>query len=112
MSGAVTVTLDAPSGPVVFGPEAPLALICGPCQIESRDHALRLAERIADITRHVGMPLIFKTSYDKANRTSLTGARGVGIEAGLAILAEIRDTLGLPVLTDVHTAEQIGRAHV
>jgi 2-dehydro-3-deoxyphosphooctonate aldolase (KDO 8-P synthase) len=102
----VTVTLDAPAGSVVFGPGAPLALICGPCQIESRDHALWLAEKIAAIAKAAGVPLVFKASYDKANRTSLKGARGVGIEAGLRILAEIRDSLGVPVLTDVHTEEQ------
>jgi 2-dehydro-3-deoxyphosphooctonate aldolase (KDO 8-P synthase) len=105
-----TVTLDSPSGPVVFGPDAPLALICGPCQIESREHALRLAERIAAIAQAASMPLVFKASYDKANRTSLKGARGVGIEAGLAILAEIRDSLGLPVITDVHTEAQCAQA--
>jgi 2-dehydro-3-deoxyphosphooctonate aldolase (KDO 8-P synthase) len=110
MAAPVTVTLDAPAGPVVFSREAPLALICGPCQIESRDHALMLAGRIAAIARAAGMPLVFKASYDKANRTSLGGARGVGIEAGLAILAEIRDTLGVPVITDVHTEAQCAQA--
>jgi 2-dehydro-3-deoxyphosphooctonate aldolase (KDO 8-P synthase) len=110
MTEPVTVTLDAPAGPVAFGRDAPLALICGPCQIESRDHALWLAERIAGIARGAGMPLVFKASYDKANRTSLKGARGVGIEAGLRILAEIRDSLGVPVLTDVHTEDQCAQA--
>jgi 2-dehydro-3-deoxyphosphooctonate aldolase (KDO 8-P synthase) len=104
------VTLDAPGGAVAFGRDAPLALICGPCQIESRDHALGLAERIASIARAAGMPLVFKASYDKANRTSLGGARGVGLEAGLRILEEIRATLGVPVLTDVHTEEQCAAA--
>ena len=105
-----TVTLEGPSGSVSFGPEAPLALICGPCQIESRDHALMLAERIAAIARAADMPLVFKASYDKANRTSLKGARGVGLEAGLRILAEVRDAIGAPVLTDVHTEEQCAAA--
>ena len=110
MSERLTVTLDAPGGSVSFGPAAPLALICGPCQIESRDHALRLAERIAAIARKAGMPLVFKASYDKANRTSLRGARGVGIDEGLRILAGIRDTLGVPVLTDVHSEAQCALA--
>jgi 2-dehydro-3-deoxyphosphooctonate aldolase (KDO 8-P synthase) len=106
----VTVTLDAPAGPVAFGPGAPLALICGPCQIESRDHALMLAEKIVAIAQVAGLPLVFKASYDKANRTSLKGPRGVGIDIGLRILAEIRDTFGVPVLTDVHTEAQCAQA--
>ena len=110
MTERLTVALDAPGGPVAFGPEAPLALICGPCQIESRDHAMMLAERIAAIARKAGTPLVFKASYDKANRTSLKGARGVGIDEGLRILGEIRDSFGLPVLTDVHSEAQCALA--
>lgn len=106
----VSVTLDAPAGPVVFGPGAPLALICGPCQIESRDHALMLADKITGIARAAGLPLVFKASYDKANRTSLKGVRGVGIDMGLRILAEIRDSFGVPVLTDVHSEAQCAQA--
>lgn len=104
------VTLDTPSGPVVFSNDAPIALIAGPCQIESRDHALFLAERIAVIARAADMPLVFKASYDKANRSSLSGPRGVGLETGLAVLAEIRNAIGVPVLTDVHTEEQCAAA--
>ena len=107
---AVTVTLDAAAGPVAFGPGAPLALICGPCQIESRDHALWLAEKIVAIAQAAGLPLVFKASYDKANRTALKGARGVGIDIGLRILAEIRDMFGVPVLTDVHNEAQCAQA--
>jgi 2-dehydro-3-deoxyphosphooctonate aldolase (KDO 8-P synthase) len=92
-------------GPVTLG-DGGLVLIAGPCQIEGRDHARRIAEGAAEAAAMVGIPLIFKASYDKANRTSLTGARGVGIGPGLEILARIRDDLGLPVLTDVHEPAQ------
>jgi 2-dehydro-3-deoxyphosphooctonate aldolase (KDO 8-P synthase) len=92
-------------GPVTLG-DGGLVLIAGPCQIEGRDHARRIAEGAAEAAEMAGIPLIFKASYDKANRTSLTGARGVGIGPGLEILARIRDDLGLPVLTDVHEPAQ------
>ncbi|MBC8128842.1 MAG: 3-deoxy-8-phosphooctulonate synthase [Rhizobiaceae bacterium] len=93
-------------GGVTFGNDLPFVLISGPCQIESRDHAFFLAERLSSIAGKAGVPFIFKASYDKANRTSLTGARGIGIEAGLQILADIRDTFGCPVLTDIHDIPQ------
>nr|WP_281396709.1 3-deoxy-8-phosphooctulonate synthase [Roseospira visakhapatnamensis] len=86
--------------------DRPLALIAGPCQMESRDHALEVADALAAIAGAADMPLIFKTSFDKANRTSLSGARGVGMAAALPVLAEIRETLGCAVLTDVHEAGQ------
>lgn len=86
--------------------DAPFALISGPCQIESRDHAFECAERLVDIAGRVGVPLIYKSSFDKANRTSLASRRGIGMEEGLAILAEVRDSFGCPVLTDVHLPEQ------
>ena len=92
-------------GPVTLG-DGGLVLIAGPCQIEGRDHARRIAEAAAEAAAAAGIPLIFKASYDKANRTSLTGARGVGIGPGLEILAGIRADLGLPVLTDVHEPGQ------
>jgi 2-dehydro-3-deoxyphosphooctonate aldolase (KDO 8-P synthase) len=95
---------------VVFANDRPLVLISGPCQIESREHALMVAGRLAEAARAAGVPFVFKASYDKANRTSLKGRRGVGIEAGLAVLAEVRDTFGCPVLTDVHDIEQARRA--
>lgn len=85
----------------------PFALIAGPCQIESRDHAFKMAEEIKAIADRLGIPYIFKASYDKANRTSLTGARGMGIEEGLKILGDIRKEFNVPVITDVHTEEQI-----
>jgi 2-dehydro-3-deoxyphosphooctonate aldolase (KDO 8-P synthase) len=97
-------------GPVRFGNDLPLALIAGPCQLESRAHALEMASALKEIAAKVGIGLIYKTSFDKANRTSANAARGIGLEAALPIFAEIRETLGLPVLTDVHDAEQCVRA--
>jgi 2-dehydro-3-deoxyphosphooctonate aldolase (KDO 8-P synthase) len=94
------------AGAVRFGNALPLALIAGPCAMESRAHALEMAAALKEITDRLGLPFVFKTSYDKANRTSLTGARGVGLDAALSVFAEIRETLGLPVLTDVHDAAQ------
>ncbi|MDE0059330.1 MAG: 3-deoxy-8-phosphooctulonate synthase [Defluviicoccus sp.] len=97
-------------GPVELANDAPLALISGPCQIESREHALYCAERLVDIAGRAGVALIYKSSFDKANRTSLAGRRGIGMEEGLEILAEIRDRCGCPVLTDVHLPEQCAMA--
>ena len=93
-------------GAVRFGADLPLALIAGPCQLESRAHALEMATALKEIAVRRSIGLVFKTSFDKANRTSGAGARGVGLEAALPVFAEIRETLGLPVLTDVHTVEQ------
>jgi len=97
-------------GAVRFGNTLPLALIAGPCQLESRAHALETASALKEIAARVGIGLVFKTSFDKANRTSASAARGVGLEAALPVLAEIRETLGLPVLTDVHDADQCAAA--
>ena len=91
---------------VEFGNDLPLALIAGPCQLESRAHALEMASGLKEICERVGIGLVFKTSFDKANRTSVAGQRGVGLEAALPVFAEIRESLGLPVLTDVHEAGQ------
>ena len=93
-------------GAVTFGNDLPFVLISGPCQIESRDHALFMAEQLKAITEEAGVPFVFKSSYDKANRTSLSGRRGIGIDEGLKVLAEIRRDLGVPVLTDVHDIAQ------
>ena len=93
-------------GEVTFGNRLPIALIAGPCQMESRAHALEMASALKDIAARRGIGLIYKTSYDKANRTSATAARGVGMAAALEVFAEIRESLGLPVLTDVHDAAQ------
>jgi 2-dehydro-3-deoxyphosphooctonate aldolase (KDO 8-P synthase) len=87
-----------------------LALIAGPCQLESLDHARMLAERIGAAAAGPGLPFVFKASYDKANRSSLEGVRGLGIGPGLEILARIREEFGCPVLTDVHDADQARRA--
>ncbi len=94
-------------GSVTFGNDLPFVLISGPCQIESRDHAMMMAEKLAEVARKAGVPFIFKSSFDKANRTSVSGQRGVGIDTGLAILAEVKARLGCPVLTDVHDAGQV-----
>jgi 2-dehydro-3-deoxyphosphooctonate aldolase (KDO 8-P synthase) len=94
------------AGAVRFGADLPLALIAGPCQLESRAHALEMAAALKEIAARRKIGLVFKTSFDKANRTSGAGARGLGLEAALPIFAEIRATLGLPVLTDVHESAQ------
>ena len=96
-------------GGVEFGNARPLALIAGPCQLESRAQALEVAAALREMARACGIGLVFKTSFDKANRTSASGARGMGLAAALPIFAEIRETLGLPVLTDVHEAAQCAR---
>jgi 2-dehydro-3-deoxyphosphooctonate aldolase (KDO 8-P synthase) len=93
-------------GPVMFHNHAPLALIAGPCQMESRAHALEVAAALKEMTSRLGIGLVFKTSFDKANRTSLNAERGIGLEASLPVFAEIRESLGLPVLTDVHESWQ------
>jgi 2-dehydro-3-deoxyphosphooctonate aldolase (KDO 8-P synthase) len=94
-------------GSVAIGGGAPLVVIAGPCVIESRDAALRHAERLAALAREIGIGLVYKSSFDKANRTSIGGYRGLGIDEGLRILADVRKATGLPVLTDVHEAGQI-----
>jgi len=94
-------------GSITIGGGAPLALIAGPCVIESREAALRHAERLRDMAAAEGLPLIYKSSFDKANRTALASFRGVGMEDGLRVLADVRRETGLPVLTDVHEREQI-----
>jgi 2-dehydro-3-deoxyphosphooctonate aldolase (KDO 8-P synthase) len=93
-------------GSVAVANDLPFALIAGPCQIESRAHALEVAVALRELSTATGVPLIYKSSFDKANRTSVSAARGVGIGEGLGILAEVRETTGLPTLTDVHSAEQ------
>ncbi|MGJ8605870.1 MAG: 3-deoxy-8-phosphooctulonate synthase [Marivita sp.] len=93
-------------GDITVSNTAPFALIAGPCQLESLDHARMLATRIAQAAEATDSPWIFKASYDKANRSSLKGKRGLGIDEGLTILSKIRDEFGVPVLTDIHTAEQ------
>ena len=93
---------DVAIGSVTAGNDRAMTLICGPCQLESQDHAQMIAGRMQEICKAAGAQLIFKASYDKANRTSLAGKRGVGMAAGLAILQSVRKVFALPVLTDVH----------
>lgn len=93
-------------GNISIANNLPFALIAGPCQIESRDHALMMAEKIAAAAGAAGVPFIYKSSYDKANRSSVSTQRGIGIDEGLKILADVRAQFGCPVLTDVHDVEQ------
>ncbi|MBN8929843.1 MAG: 3-deoxy-8-phosphooctulonate synthase [Rhodospirillales bacterium 69-11] len=88
----------------------PFVLIAGPCQIESRAHALETADALRGLSEATGVRIIYKSSYDKANRTSASAARGIGMRQGLAILAEVRERTGMPVLTDIHTADQCAPA--
>lgn len=89
-------------GKLEIGNDRPFTLIAGPCQLESRQHALEMSHALAELTAKLGIGLIYKTSYDKANRTSIKGERGLGMEKSLPIMAEVRETYGCPVLTDVH----------
>ncbi len=91
---------------VRFANDAPIAVLAGPCQMESRAHALEMAAALSEISKTLGIGLVYKSSFDKANRTSLTGRRGIGLEAALPVFAEIRETFGLPVVTDVHEVGQ------
>jgi len=93
-------------GTVKFGNDLPISIIAGPCQLESRQHALEVASALKEIAARLKIGLVYKTSFDKANRTSASAARGLGLEQSLPIFAEIRSSVGLPVLTDVHDAAQ------
>jgi 2-dehydro-3-deoxyphosphooctonate aldolase (KDO 8-P synthase) len=93
-------------GDISLGNDLPLVFIVGPNTLESRGHTLEMSAALAEIARKLGVPLIYKTSFDKANRSSIAGARGIGLDAGLPILAEVRERTGLPVLTDIHSPEQ------
>jgi 2-dehydro-3-deoxyphosphooctonate aldolase (KDO 8-P synthase) len=97
-------------GDLILSNSAPLTLIAGPCQLESLDHALMIAERLAAVCSALGVGLIFKSSYDKANRTSLGAQRGLGMDEGLRVLAEVRARIGCPVLTDVHLPDHCAAA--
>ena len=103
----MTVTVKhVPVGNLLIGNDRPFALIAGPCALESRAHALEMSHALVELTAKLGIPLIYKTSFDKANRTSVSGERGMGLEKSLPILVEVREKYGCPVLTDIHTAEQ------
>jgi 2-dehydro-3-deoxyphosphooctonate aldolase (KDO 8-P synthase) len=102
MTAARAVTV----GPVTFANDRPLTLIAGPCQLESREHALEMSQALVEITGRLGLGLVYKTSFDKANRTSGAAARGLGMAKSLPIMAEIREKFGCPVLTDIHDPAQ------
>ena len=106
MSATASVPRPVAIGDIAVANDRPLALIAGPCQMESRDHALKLAEAIKRVTDRLGMPLIYKTSFDKANRTAAGAPRGLGLDAALPVFEEIRTTVGVPVITDIHEREQ------
>jgi 2-dehydro-3-deoxyphosphooctonate aldolase (KDO 8-P synthase) len=105
-----TVAAIVSAGAVRFGNALPLSVIAGPCQLESRAHALEVAAVLREIATRLGIGIVYKTSFDKANRTSSSSARGIGLDQALPIFAEIRETFGLPDLTDVHESEQCARA--
>jgi 2-dehydro-3-deoxyphosphooctonate aldolase (KDO 8-P synthase) len=105
-----TATAPVEIGKVRIGGGAPLALIAGPCAIEEEAHALRTAETLVRLTAEAGVPFVYKSSYDKANRSSLRSYRGPGLREGLRILARVREAMGCPVLSDVHLPEEVGRA--
>jgi len=96
-------------GQVTFANDAPIAVFAGPCQMESRAHALEMASALKEIAGRLGLGLVYKSSFDKANRTSLAGKRGIGLEQALGVFAEVRESLGLPVVTDVHEIDQCAR---
>ena len=107
------MTMPTPTAPrtvhvgnLALGNDRPLALIAGPCALESRAHALEMSQALVELTGRLGIGLIYKTSFDKANRTAMEGARGMGLAASLPILAELREKFGCPVLTDVHEPDQ------
>ncbi|MBW8908254.1 MAG: 3-deoxy-8-phosphooctulonate synthase [Mesorhizobium sp.] len=106
MSKPLAPNASVSVGNVVFANNAPLSLIAGPCQLESRQHAFDMAGALKELTQRLGIGLVYKTSYDKANRTSLSATRGAGLDAAMPIFDDLRKEFGLPVLTDVHTEEQ------
>jgi len=106
----VPETRPVPIGPVTIGGGHPLVLVAGPCVIESRAHALEIGAAVRDIARRCGVPYVYKASFDKANRTSARSFRGPGLDEGLRVLAEVKSSLGVPVLTDIHEPAQAARA--
>lgn len=93
-------------GGVTFANDAPISILAGPCQMESRQHALEMATALVEVSKSLGFGLVFKASFDKANRTSLSGRRGIGLEAALPVFSEIRETFSIPVVTDIHEVSQ------
>jgi 2-dehydro-3-deoxyphosphooctonate aldolase (KDO 8-P synthase) len=111
VDGFAAPVLDAVAiGPVRVGGGAPLALLAGPCAIETEDHALRMAEALVRVTGDAGVPFVYKSSYDKANRSSSRSYRGPGLSAGLRVLGRVREQFGCPVLSDVHLPGEVGPA--
>jgi 2-dehydro-3-deoxyphosphooctonate aldolase (KDO 8-P synthase) len=106
MQALAQVTIGAGPGAVAFGNDLPLAFIVGPCALESRDHALTMAGALRAMADRLGVGIVYKSSFDKANRTSLTGRRGLGLKEALPVFAEIKETFGFPILTDVHENDQ------
>lgn len=100
------VTVGTGASAVRFGNKLPLAIMAGPCALESRAHALEMAAALKEMAAKAGVGLVYKSSFDKANRTSLTGRRGIGLDEALKVFAEIKETLGLPIVTDIHEREQ------
>ncbi|ANM10466.1 MULTISPECIES: 3-deoxy-8-phosphooctulonate synthase [unclassified Rhizobium] len=100
------VRIGAGAGQVTFSNTGRLSLIAGPCQMESRDHAFMVAGTLKELCAKLGIGLVYKSSFDKANRTSLSAERGIGLEKGMQVFADLKKEFGFPVLTDVHTAEQ------
>jgi 2-dehydro-3-deoxyphosphooctonate aldolase (KDO 8-P synthase) len=101
-----SVSVGEGDGKVVFAQDAKLSLIAGPCQMESRDHAFMMAGVLKELCGKLGIGLVYKSSYDKANRTSISGKRGIGLETAMEIFADLKKEFGFPVLTDIHTEEQ------
>lgn len=110
MSANSVIEIKAPAGNVVFSNQAALSLIAGPCQMESRQHAYDMAGSLKEMTDKLGIGLVYKSSFDKANRTSLKGQRGIGLETALEVFTDLKKDFGFPVLTDVHTEEQCALA--
>ena len=106
MNANISAAAIVSAGAVRFGNALPISIIAGPCQLESRSHALEVAGALKEIAGRLGIGLVYKTSFDKANRTSVSAARGIGLTKALPIFAEIRSSLGMPVLTDVHESSQ------
>ena len=106
MTANSVIEIKAPLGNVVFSNKGALSIIAGPCQMESREHAYEMAGSLKEMTDKLGIGLIYKSSFDKANRTSLKGQRGIGLEKALEVFADLKKDFGFPVLTDVHTEEQ------
>jgi 2-dehydro-3-deoxyphosphooctonate aldolase (KDO 8-P synthase) len=106
MQAKADVTIGTGAGAVTFGNRRPLALMAGPCALESREHALTMAAALKEITQKLGIGLVYKSSFDKANRTSLDGRRGLGLKQALLVFAEIKEKFGLPIVTDVHENDQ------